>query len=215
MTDQSFSKENFHQLCDVLAAKDKHLRRIILDHGYPPMWSRPEGFATLVHIILEQQVSLASARAAYDKLREKIGTVSPKKVLALTDEELKGCYFSRQKIVYVRDLAESILDGRVKLKKFQNLSNEEIHKELVSVKGIGKWTADVYLMMVMHRCDLFPLGDVALINSAKVVKELPQESTREDVGQVARKWNPYRTVAAFLLWHAYIIRRNMKVAPYI
>jgi DNA-3-methyladenine glycosylase II len=215
MTDQSFSEKNFHQLCDTLAVKDKHLKRIILDHGYPPMWSRPEGFSTLVHIILEQQVSLASARAAYDKLREKIGRVTPKKLLALTDEDLKACYFSRQKIVYVRDLAESLLDGRVKLKKFHDLSNEEIRRELISVKGIGKWTADVYLMMVLHRCDLFPLGDIALINSAKVVKDLPKEATREDVEKVAHNWKPYRTVAAFLLWHAYIIRRNMKVAPYI
>jgi DNA-3-methyladenine glycosylase II len=215
MTDQSFSLKNFHQLCDVLAEKDKQLRKIILDHGYPPMWSRPEGFATLVHIILEQQVSLASARAAYDKLRVKIGAVTPKKVLALTDEEMKECYFSRQKIVYVRDLAESLLDGRVKLKKFHDLSNEEIHRELISVKGIGKWTADVYLMMVLHRCDLFPLGDIALINSAKVVKDLPKEATKEDVEKIARKWQPYRTVAAFLLWHAYIIRKNMKVPLYI
>ncbi|MCW3124682.1 MAG: DNA-3-methyladenine glycosylase 2 family protein [Bacteroidetes bacterium] len=215
MGDLSFSEEDFHELCDALGKKDKHLRQIISDHGYPPLWSRPEGFATLVHIILEQQVSLASARAAYDKLREMIGVVTPKKVLALTDEELKACYFSRQKIVYVRDLAESILDGRVKLKRFHQLPNEEIRRELIAVKGIGHWTADVYLMMVMHRSDLFPMGDIALVNSAKVVKDLPKETTKEEIEKLSLKWRPNRTVAAFLLWHAYIIRKNMKVAPYV
>ena len=87
MPDFSFSEDDFHELCDILSRKDKHLRAIIRDHGYPPLWSRSEGFSTLVHIILEQQVSLASARAAYDKLKEKIGTVTPKKVLTQTDEE--------------------------------------------------------------------------------------------------------------------------------
>ena len=214
MNERSFSEGNFHALCDVLGAQDKQLRQIIDDHGYPPLWTRKEGFSTLVHIILEQQVSLASARAAYDKLREKIGTVTPNKVLAMTDQELKGCYFSRQKITYVRDLAEKVLAGSLKLRQFHALSNEEIRNELIQVKGIGQWTVDVYLMMVMHRCDLFPLGDIALINSAKYVKEMARETTKEDVGRLAERWQPYRTVAVFLLWHAYIIRRKMKLAPY-
>ena len=215
MADLSFSEENFHQLCDAVGKKDKDLRRIITDHGYPPLWSRPEGFSTLVHIILEQQVSLASARAAYDKLRDKLGKVTPPKVLALTDEELKACYFSRQKIGYVKHLAAAIINGTVKVKDFHQLPNEEIKRELIAVKGIGHWTADVYLMMVMHRCDLFPTGDIALINSVKSIKGLPKETTKEEIEKLSLKWKPYRTVVAFLLWHAYIIRRNMKIAPYV
>ena len=214
MSDASFSHSDFHQLCDAVGRRDKDLRLIIREHGYPPLWSRPEGFATLVHIILEQQVSLASARAAYDRLKDKIGVVTPAKVLTLTDEELRACYFSRQKALYVRHLASAIISGEVKLNKFKELSNEEIRKELTAVKGIGHWTTDVYLMMVLHRCDLFPLGDIALINSAKVVKGLPKEATKEDIEQLSLKWKPYRTIAAFLLWHAYIIRRDMKLMPY-
>lgn len=214
MEDASFSSTDFHTICDKLADLDADLGKIILQHGYPPLWSRQPGFATLVHIILEQQVSLASARAALDKLVKQIGTVTPSKLLALTDEELKDCYFSRQKIVYTRDLAAHVLEGRLRPDAFDRLSNEEIRRELTAVKGIGQWTVDVYLMIVLHRCDLFPLGDIALINSTKAVKNLPVTASREEIALMANNWQPYRTVAAFLLWHAYIIRRGMKVAPY-
>src|SRR6266513_2734121 len=104
-----FHKENFHSLCDQLAKKDKHLRFIIKKYGYPPMWTRTASFQTLIHIILEQQVSLASARAALNKLKEKLGTVTPKKLLELTDKELRACYFSRQKTGYAKCLAQAII----------------------------------------------------------------------------------------------------------
>lgn len=215
MKDASFSEADFHEICDRLGQTDHDLHGIIRRHGYPPLWSRREGFATLVHIILEQQVSLASARAALDKLVEKIGAITPEKILALTDEELKACYFSRQKMIYVRDLAAHVLDGRLQLDSFHRLSNEEIHRHLTAVKGIGRWTADVYLMMVLHRCDLFPLGDIALVNSMRAIKQLPATTSREELMLMANNWQPYRTVAAFLLWHAYIIQRGMTVAAYL
>ncbi|MBS1623909.1 MAG: DNA-3-methyladenine glycosylase 2 family protein [Bacteroidetes bacterium] len=214
MKDAAFSASDFHAICDRLARRDRDLRNIIRAHGYPLLWSRQEGFATLVHIILEQQVSLASARAALARLKEKIGDITPEKLLALTDEELKACYFSKQKIIYTRDLAAQVLDGRLKLHTFHDLSNEEIRRALTAVKGIGQWTADVYLMMVLHRSDLFPTGDIALINSIKAVKNLPPTASREEIALMANNWRPYRTLAAFLLWHAYIIRRGMILAPY-
>src|SRR5580698_8906038 len=125
-----FNKENFHQLCDHLAKKDKHLKQILQQHGYPPLWQRKPNFETLIHIILEQQVSLASAKAALKKLKEKIGTATPKKLLALTDAELKACYFSRQKTVYARHLAEAILNGELSIGKIVLLTDEEIRNEL-------------------------------------------------------------------------------------
>jgi len=214
MSDISFSAENFHALCDKVAARDKDLRLIIKQYGYPPLWHRPEGFATLVHIILEQQVSLASARAAYDKLKGLIGIVTPKKILALTDEELKSCYFSRQKIIYVRHLASALASKELQLHDFPELSNEEIRAKLIAIKGIGHWTIEVYLMMVLHRCDLFPMGDIALINSLKEIKGLPKTTSKEQVEEIASRWKPYRTLAAFLLWHSYINKRNLKLKDY-
>ena len=214
MSEMSFSKENFHALCDKLARKDKDLAQIIKQYGYPPLWLRPEGFATLVHIILEQQVSLASARAAYDMLRKKIGTITPKKVIALTDEELKGCYFSRQKIVYIRHLASALINKELDLRSFPNMSEVEIRAKLIAIKGIGHWTIDVYLMMVLHRSDLFPLGDIALVNSLKEIKALPKATSKEQLEAIATKWKPYRTIAAFLLWHAYINKKKLVLKGY-
>ena len=210
MSHSVFSEANFVQLCKRLAKKDPHLTEIITQYGYPPLWSRKANFETLVHIILEQQVSLASAKAALLKLKEKIGTVTPKKLLLLTDAELKACYFSRQKIVYARCLAEAIENGELSLKKLDKLSDEEVRVSLTAIKGIGNWTVDVFLMMVLHRTDLFPIGDIALINSVKHVKQLPAHTTKEEILQIAEAWRPNRTIAAFLFWHAYIKRKNIK-----
>src|SRR4051812_22758150 len=106
---ETFSSENLKIICDKLASNDNDLKQVIKTYGYPPMWTRSNTFETLVHIILEQQVSLASALAALNKLRGKIKEITPEGVLSLTDEELKSCYFSRQKMLYVRHLAEAIV----------------------------------------------------------------------------------------------------------
>ena len=204
-----FDAYSINNLCDHLAENDVDLENIIRQYGYPPFWSRKSSFETLVHIILEQQVSLASAKAALLKLKKKIGAITPGKLLELSDAELRACYFSRQKTEYVRCLAEAIQNKKLDIIKLQNLDNEAIRAQLTCIKGIGQWTVDVYLMMVLHRTDLFPAGDIALINSAKHVKRLPVKTSKEEIWQIAEQWRPYRTVAAFLLWHAYIKRKNL------
>lgn len=210
---ESFTSESLPLLCDRLAKKDAQLKAIITQYGYPPFWSRPATFASLILFILEQQVSLASAKAAFDKLQSTIGKVTPQKILQLSDAELKACYFSRQKNVYARCLAEAIISKQVNLKRLSTASNDEVRNILIQVKGIGNWTVDVYLMMVLQRCDLFPGGDIALINSAKEVLQLPPQSTKEAVLAIAEKWAPYRTIAAFLLWHAYLCKRKKQSSP--
>ena len=212
--DTSFYDHNFRHICDQLAERDDDFAAIISAHGYPPLWGRRQGFATLVHIILEQQVSLASARSAYNKLKEKIGTVTAAKILLLTDEDLKACYFSRQKIKYVRHLAEAVVNKQLVINKLPMLSNDEIREKLTKIKGIGNWTVDVYLMMVLHRCDLFPMGDIALVNGLRHIKKLSRESDASELIAHIDRWSPYRTVAAYLIWHEYIRRKNMKVADY-
>jgi DNA-3-methyladenine glycosylase II len=206
-----FNVDNFYQFCDVLAKKDRDLRTIIKQYGYPPMWTRPASFQTLILFILEQQVSLASAYAAFKKLKERLGYVTPSKILSLSDDELRSCYFSRQKIVYARELAKAVQSKQLRLKKFSNAHEDVIRLELKKIKGIGDWTVDVYLMHALQRSDLFPLGDIALVNSLKETKQLHPHITKEKMLKIAEPWRPYRSVASMILWHAYIQKRGIKL----
>ncbi|HNP21473.1 MAG TPA: DNA-3-methyladenine glycosylase 2 family protein [Panacibacter sp.] len=204
----SFNKDNFIYYCDLLAERDSDLKQIITHHGYPPFWSRSAEFATLVYIILEQQVSLASAKAAYLKLEAALGNITPEKVLQLSDDEMKACYFSRQKIIYARHLAQTISQNELSLYHLESLPDEDVGVSLKKIKGIGSWTVDVYLMMALHRSDCFPTGDIALIKSIKEVKALPAGVSKDEILLVAEAWRPYRTIAAYLLWHAYLSKRK-------
>jgi len=202
----SFTQENYHNLCNQLAATDADFKSIIDIHGYPPFWSRANTFETLVHIILEQQVSLASALSALNKLKERIQEITPARVLIQTDEELKACYFSRQKTAYVKYLAEALLSGQLNLQQLETLPDDEVRQQLITLKGIGNWTVDIYLLMVLHRTDIFPIGDLAIVNAMKRLKPFPPTATKEDLLQTAEQWRPYRSVAAMLLWHYYLNR---------
>jgi DNA-3-methyladenine glycosylase II len=208
---QTFSADNFQTYCDLLSKKDKQLKAIIKEHDYPPMWTRKQGFETLILTILEQQVSLAAAFAAYKKLKAKIGIVTPAKILAMSNEELRECYFTRQKQLYAKELATAVVTRKLPLKQFASMPDEEVRAHLTAIKGIGNWTADVYLMHALQRTDLFPLGDIALVNSLKETKQLDPQISKEAMLQIAEPWRPYRTVAAMILWHAYIKKRNLKV----
>lgn len=205
---RSFAPSEFHGICDQLAARDADLSAVINSYGYPPMWSRPNTFESLVHIILEQQVSLASALSTLNKLRERIQEITPARVLLLTDAELKDCYFSRQKTAYTRYLAEAILNGQIDLLAFENMEDDEVRAGLTALKGIGNWTVDVYLMFVLQRADIFPIGDLAAVNALRKVKHLTKEHTREDMLTIAQQWQPYRTVATMILWHYYLSERK-------
>jgi DNA-3-methyladenine glycosylase II len=206
---QVFSAENFRSGCDLLSKRDKDLKNIIRQYGYPPMWTRPATFQTLILTILEQQVSLASAYAAFKKLKEKVGFVTPSKILLLSDSELRACYFSRQKIIYARELANTVRSKQLQLKKLSSLTDEEVRHQMIKIKGIGHWTIDVFLMHALQRADLFPLGDIALVNSLKEVKQLHKNISKEEMIAIAQPWRPYRTIAAMILWHAYINKRGI------
>jgi DNA-3-methyladenine glycosylase II len=208
---QTFHPGNFRLLCEGLGKKDKALAAILEQYSYPPMWTRPASFSTLVHIILEQQVSLASARAAFDKLKEKTGAITPAKMLQLSDEELRACYFSRQKTVYARHLATAITTRKLKLAGLASLQDDEIRMALKQVKGIGDWTADVYLLFALQRADIFPVGDLAMVNALKEIKKLPKNATRESILHFGERWRPHRSIATMLLWHYYIKTRNIKL----
>ena len=203
-----FNQAIYHSICDQLATVDPDLATIINAHGYPPFWSRPNTFETLVHIILEQQVSLASALSALNKLRERLIELTPDRLLLLTDDEMRACYISRQKTIYLRHLAQALVNGELNLAELEDMEDADIRAKLTALKGIGHWTTDVYLMFVLQHADVFPIGDLAAVNALKRVKNLPKETTKDEVIAIAAQWQPYRTIATMLLWHFYLSARR-------
>ena len=187
-----------------LSKGDADMARILAEIGPPPMWAREAGFPTLLHIILEQQVSLASARAAYERLRAACRPLTPERFLQLDDHTLKRIGFSRQKTAYGRNLARSILEGRLNLAALGALDDAAARSELTKVKGIGHWTADIYLLMALGRPDIWPCGDLALAVAVQRVKGLASRPNPQELEALGAAWQPWRAVAARLLWHYYL-----------
>lgn len=192
-----------------LAAADSQLAAIHARLGPPPLWEREPGFPTLIHIILEQQVSLASARAAFLKLRQAASILTPEIFLKYDDAELKAFGFSRQKATYCRGLAISILNGELDLPALQNLDDSAAHAALLKLKGIGPWSADIYLLMVLLRPNTWPAGDLALAVTVQELKGLPSRPSPELMAEIARPWQPWRAVAARQLWQYYLDKRGL------
>jgi DNA-3-methyladenine glycosylase II len=188
-----------------LINKDQIFAFIKDKYGIPPKWSRPQGFISLSRIILEQQVSLASANAHFVKLNSFLDGFTPTNILSLTDVEMRSCQISRQKATYLRALSTAILKGELDLDVLSELSVNEIRKQLTSIKGIGNWTIDIYLMFCLQAQDIFPIGDIALVNT---VKELSDARTTEEILLLADKWRPFRSLAVYFLWHYYLKKRN-------
>lgn len=196
-----------------LSRRDADLARIFKQLGAPPMWERDEGFPTLVHIILEQQVSLASARAAFTRLVEAAAPLAPQSFLEFDDEELRRIGFSRQKALYARGLARAIVDGGLDLAALHGMDDTAARVELTKVKGIGAWTADIYLLMALRRPDAWPSGDLALAVALQDVKSLPARPTHIEIEALAEPWRPWRAVAARLLWSHYLDNKAAPVSP--
>ena len=190
-----------------LAATDPHLERVHKTYGPPPLWDREPGFATLLNIILEQQVSLASARACFDKLNAHLGEVTPGGLLELNDVQLKAIGFSRQKTAYARHLSEAVIERRINFDSLHQLPDAGVKTELIKLKGIGEWTSDIYLLMAMLRPDVMPKGDIALHTAWHRLSGEPRP-TSEEFLLIAERWKPYRSVAARLLWHFYLSERR-------
>jgi DNA-3-methyladenine glycosylase II len=189
---------------EFLRAADPDFARIQTRLGTPPMWARKPGFATLVYIILEQQVSLASARAAFTKLELASTAITPESFLQFSDDELKTIGFSRQKAGYCRTLARAVQQGELDLRALDRMPDDEVHEALIRVKGIGPWTANIYLLMVLLRPDIWLAGDLALALAYQKLKRLPARPGTRELAAIAENWRPWRAVAARLLWHEYL-----------
>ncbi len=188
---------------------DKLFKKIFHEIGAPPVWQREQGFESLCRIILEQQVSLQSAFAHYTSLKNFVEEFSPEKIAALTPEEMRSCNVSRQKAMYIKGLAEAIISGHLNLNALANHDELEIRRQLTSLKGIGTWTADIYLLMCLQKKDIFPLGDIAVIAGAKKITGL---KTRDEIEIISAQWQPYRSLAACFCWHVYLQDRK-RIVP--
>lgn len=191
-----------------LAMRDADLAGIVTRYGPPPLWDREPGFATLLHMVLEQQVSLASAQAAFDRLQAMADPLTPVRFLELTDGELLAIGFSRQKARYGRALATAIGTGALDLDRLVALDDGAVHRALQSIPGIGPWTSTIYLLMVLGRPDVWPVGDIALATAVGEVKGLARRPDAIEMADIGEAWRPWRSVAARLFWHDYLRRRG-------
>ena len=202
------NETNLLEATDWLAGQDDGLAIVREKYGPPPLWARTPGFSTLVHMILEQQVSLASANAAFLKLQQKVGVLTPDNLLYLDDITLRGVGFSRQKMGYARGLAQAVAGGQLDLEQLEQLSDEEVRIELTRLKGIGNWTADIYLSECLLRPDILPQGDIAMQEAFRVLKGLDKRPLHLDFVQATEHWRPWRSVGTRLLWHFYLCERG-------
>jgi DNA-3-methyladenine glycosylase II len=197
----------FSQSVRFLTDRDPHLAEVVKKYGQPPLWTREPGFPTLVYIILEQQVSLASAKAAFDRLNAAVRPLTPRRFLKLTDAELLRIGFSRQKTLHPppRRIA---LPPPLDLRYSDELHDDAARKMLIAFKGIGNWTADIYLLSALRRPDIWPVGDLALATAVQEVKQLRKRPSPERLEELSQPWRPYRAVAAQLFWHHYLSKRG-------
>jgi DNA-3-methyladenine glycosylase II len=187
-----------------LCARDADLHRAVARYGPPPLWARPTGFATLVRIILEQQVSLASAEAMFTRLRNSVGRVSSARIAELSITELRRLGFTRQKAGYCLGLAQQIENGELALRRVAKYDDATARRVLTQVRGIGPWTADIYLLMALRRPDVWPEGDLALATAVRRLKRLRTQPAPDRLRRIASSWRPWRSVAARILWHFYL-----------
>ncbi|ARV60875.1 hypothetical protein BZZ01_21655 [Nostocales cyanobacterium HT-58-2] len=207
---KSLTQETLDRGLIELASLDSDFAQILETLGPPPLWERKTGFPTLVRIILEQQVSLASAKAVFDRLCGMITPLTPDNFLTLDDVQLKTIGFSRQKTVYGRELAIAIISGQLNLTKLETMDETVIRTELKRIKGIGDWTVDIYLLMALLRPDVFPKGDLGLAIALQKLKGLEVRPTPDQLEIIAENWRPWRAIAARILWHYYLSNPNRK-----
>lgn len=192
-----------------LAARDALLANIHATYGDPPLWQRTAGFRTLVHIILEQQVSLSSAKSMLLRLEREIQPFTAERFIELGEMRLRGLGVTRQKSAYLLHLSESVMSGELSLKRLARMNDEQVLVQLTRIKGIGLWSANIYLLMAMRRADIWPAGDLALAVAIKELKGLPARPSHAELELIAEQWRPHRAVAARMLWQYYLGRKSV------
>jgi DNA-3-methyladenine glycosylase II len=186
-----------------LASVDAHLAESLAEIGPPPSRSAEPGFAGLLRIIMGQQLSVASARAIWDRLEARLVEPTPARLLRLSDEDMAKIGLSRQKMRFARALADAVKRRKLDLEALAGMEDGEALAALTAVDGIGPWTAEVYLLFALGRPDVMPAGDLALLVAAQRLKRLEARPAPKELLALAEPWRPWRSVAARFLWHYY------------
>jgi DNA-3-methyladenine glycosylase II len=207
MKSEILTQSSLEALLHILSEREPALARVIDEYGIPPLWKREEGFATLTHIILEQQVSLQSAKAVFERLCA-VCEPSASAIANFGEDGLRSIGITRQKARYIAEAAQAVVSGQFSMEALQEMSDEAARTELMRLKGVGAWTANVYLLMALCRADAFPAGDLALQIAAHGVMERSHRPTADELTALAESWKPYRAVAARILWHWYLGTRE-------
>ncbi len=202
--------EALAEAAEALAARDRDLARIYRLHGVPPMWGRRPGFVTLLRIVLEQQVSLVSARSMFERLKANIQPFTAERFIEAGESYLRSLGVTRQKAHYCVQVARGFNDGR--LDKLSRMNDEDAHAALLGIKGVGPWTANIYLLMALRRADIWPDGDVALATAVSKLRKLNTRPSFIELAQIAENWRPYRSIAARMLWQYYLAERKTFVS---
>ena len=208
MQRKTINDETLRMGVDVLAERDSDLYRIRDRLGYPPLWAREPGFASLVHIILEQQVSIKAAATMFQRLASHLGSVTPELVQKAGESELRQVGLTRQKARYCVELANRVASGALELSKLDTLDDAQGRSHLLDIPGLGPWTVDVYYMMALRRANVWPQGDLALASAIQDIKQLEARPTRDEQLVFAEQWKPWRAVAARMLWMHYLDARG-------
>jgi DNA-3-methyladenine glycosylase II len=194
-----------------LARRDPDLADLFRRYGMPPMWARRPGFATLIHIVLEQQVSIVAARTLFRRLSQHLGGMTPQTVAAHGVTRLRRCGLTRQKASYCHGLALAVRDGQLDLGRVARAADADGRETLLAMRGLGPWSVDVYYLMALRRPDVWPSGDLALAVAMRDVKRLTGKPGNAEQQEISAPWTPWRSVAARLLWHYYLRSHKSRV----
>lgn len=192
----------WNEACRSLAAQDRVLKQLIAQYRDARLRSRGAAFETLLRAIVGQQISVKAAQAVWNRFEERVGVVSTERVLALTPAAMRACGLSRQKVDYMRDLAQHFRSGLINPRRFRSLHDEELIESLCDVRGIGRWTAEMFLIFHLRRPDVYPLQDIGLVRAVERHYLGGKRASREAVSEIGERWRPWRTVATWYLWRS-------------
>ena len=194
--------EQFNAGLDAIAAREPAIARALSLAGYPEPRIRERGYRTLLRTIVGQQVSVAAAASVWNKLEAELGEVTPETLLAADFDTLRACGLSRQKQGYARSLSELVASGELDLENLP-ADDEEAIAELVRIKGIGRWSAEIYLLFAEGRPDIWPAGDLAIQVGLGRILGLPERPSEKEIRAAAEDWRPHRGAVTLLTWHCY------------